>query len=111
MEAIAYVNGEMVPLSKARISISDYGFLFGYGVFSGMRAYKGRVFRLDTKLNRIKESADKLGIATDIDIYKSAIIDTIRANNVQEALVPIRVLVKRFYGGEDMSELIKGLKK
>ena len=91
MEAIAYLNGEMVPLSEAKISISDYGFLFGYGVFSGMRAYKGKVFRLDTKLNRIKESAEKLGIATDIDTYKSAIMDTIRANNVQEALVRITV--------------------
>ena len=91
MEAIAYLNGEMVPLSEAKISISDYGFLFGYGVFSGMRAYKGKVFRLDTKLNRIKESAEKLGIATDIDTYKSAIMDTIRANNVQEALVRITI--------------------
>lgn len=91
MEAIAYLNGKMVPVSQARISISDYGFLFGYGVFGGMRAYKGKVFRLDTKLNRIKESAEKLGIATDIDTYKSAVVDTIRANNVQEALVRITV--------------------
>jgi len=91
MEAIAYLNGKMVPLSEARISISDYGFLFGYGVFSGIRAYKGKVFRLDAKLNRIKESAEKLGITTDIDTYKSAIMETIRANNVQEALVRITV--------------------
>ena len=91
MEALAYLNGKMVPLSQARISVLDYGFRFGYGVFGGMRAYKGKVFRLDTKLNRIKESAEKLGIATDVDTYKAAIMDTIRANNLQEARVILSV--------------------
>ena len=91
MDSIAYLNGEMVPLSQARISVLDYGFRFGYGVFGGMRAYKGKVFRLDTKLNRIKESAEKLGISTDVDTYKSAIMDTIRANNLQEARVILSV--------------------
>ena len=91
MEEIAYLNGEMLPSSEASISINDYGFLFGYGVFGGLRAYKGKVFRLDTKLERIRESAEKLGIKTDIATYKSAIIDTIKANKVQEALVRITV--------------------
>jgi branched-chain amino acid aminotransferase len=81
----------MLPDSETGISINDYGFLFGYGVFAGMRAYNGKVFRLDTKLERVRESAEKLGIKTDIPAYKDAVGEIITANNLQSALVRITV--------------------
>ena len=45
-ERIAYVNGEMVPESEARISINDVGFLYGDAVFDTPRTFNGEIFRL-----------------------------------------------------------------
>ena len=91
MGEIVYLNGKVIPADQASISINDYGFLFGYGVFAGMRAYKGKVFRLDTKLERIREYAETLGIQTNIPEYKSAISEIVKANNLQSALVRLTV--------------------
>ncbi|MDH5173907.1 MAG: branched-chain amino acid aminotransferase, partial [Elusimicrobiota bacterium] len=41
-----YLNGKLVPREQARISVFDHGLLYGDGVFEGIRAYDGRVFRL-----------------------------------------------------------------
>lgn len=55
-ERVAYVNGEMVPESKATVSIRDKGFLYGDAVFDTTRTFGGRIFRLDDHLNRFYES-------------------------------------------------------
>lgn len=44
-----YLNGEYLPLSEAKVSVLDRGFLFGDGVYEVIPAYKGRLFRLDRK--------------------------------------------------------------
>jgi hypothetical protein len=41
-----YINGSYYPKENAKISVYDHGLLYGDGVFEGMRAYGGRVFRL-----------------------------------------------------------------
>ena len=61
MEAVVYLNGSLIPLSQARISPLDYGFLYGYGLFETMRAYSGHVFRLDKHLARLERSAQDTG--------------------------------------------------
>jgi branched-subunit amino acid aminotransferase/4-amino-4-deoxychorismate lyase len=66
MEPIVYLNGEYIPLSQAKISVMDNGFLFGYGVFIGMRVYHGKLFRLDSQLSRLKNYSEKIGISADI---------------------------------------------
>jgi branched-subunit amino acid aminotransferase/4-amino-4-deoxychorismate lyase len=58
MENSVYLNGTFLPLSEAKISITDYGFLFGYSLFETMRAYNGNIFRLDDHLERLRKSAD-----------------------------------------------------
>ncbi len=45
MELLAYVNGEFLPESDAKVSVFDHGLLYGDGIFEGIRAYAGRVFR------------------------------------------------------------------
>ena len=42
-----YLNGKMVPEKRAVVSVFDHGLLYGDGVFEGIRAYNGRVFKLD----------------------------------------------------------------
>ncbi|MCX6003882.1 MAG: aminotransferase class IV, partial [Chloroflexi bacterium] len=79
MKEMVYLNGTLVPRSEARISVMDYGFLFGYGLYETMRAYNGKVFRLDNHLNRLADSAKTLGIQVEIPTLRKAILDTIQA--------------------------------
>jgi len=87
MAEIVYLNGEFIPLAEARISVLDYGLLFGYALFETMHAYNSTVFRMDGHLERLKKSADKLGIAIDIGVLRKAIIDTLSVNRLKEARV------------------------
>jgi len=88
MEEIVYLNGSLVPLSQARLSPLDWGFLYGYGVFETMRAYSGRIFRLEKHLARLSSSAKSLGIdsGSTADLEK-ALNDTLRANNLSDARI------------------------
>ncbi len=92
MESTVYLNGSLVPLSQARISPMDYGFLYGYGIYETMRSYSGRVFRLDRHLARMERSAGVLGIdLADRAGMEKAIYDTIKANRLSEARVRVSV--------------------
>ena len=52
-----YMNGSFVPRSEAKVSVWDRGFLYGDGLFEGIRAYQGRVFRLDQHIDRLFQGA------------------------------------------------------
>jgi branched-chain amino acid aminotransferase len=58
-----YVNGEFVPREQAKISVFDNGYLFGDGVFEGIRAYGGRIFRLEEHIDRLFDSARAIWLA------------------------------------------------
>jgi branched-chain amino acid aminotransferase len=53
-----HINGSFVSEAEARISVFDHGFLYGDGVFEGIRAYNGRIFCLDEHIDRLFESAE-----------------------------------------------------
>ena len=55
-ERIAYINGEIVPESQARVSINDVGFLYGDAVFDTTRTFNGEIFRLTEHLDRFYRS-------------------------------------------------------
>ena len=55
-ERVAYVNGEIVPESRASVSISDRGFILGDAVFDTTRTFGHEIFRLDEHLDRLYES-------------------------------------------------------
>ena len=77
MGEMVYLNGSMVAREDARIAVMDYGFLYGYGLFETMRAYGGRVFRLERHLERLASSAATLGIVVDQSVLKGAVMDTL----------------------------------
>ena len=87
MENIVYLNGSFLAVNEAKISITDYGFLFGYSLFETMRAYNGKIFRLDDHLERLKKSAEFLEIPINVTELKQAILDTLKKNEFQEARV------------------------
>jgi branched-chain amino acid aminotransferase len=52
-----YIDGKFYPKADAKISVFDHGFLYGDGIFEGIRLYAGNVFRLDEHLERLEWSA------------------------------------------------------
>jgi branched-chain amino acid aminotransferase len=88
-----YLNGTIVPRSKATISVFDHAFLYGYGLYETMRAYHGKIFLLERHIQRMRKSAGIIGLVkklADIDIVK-ACKETLAANNLQEARIRLTV--------------------
>lgn len=96
--SIVYVNGSFVPRDQAVVSVFDHGLLYGDGVFEGIRAYGGRVFRLEAHVRRLYDSAQ--AIMLDIPMTQEemceAILETLRRNNLRDAY--IRPVVTRGVG-------------
>jgi len=59
-----YLNGELLPLAEARISVMDRGFLFGDGVYEVVPCYDRRPFRLGDHLRRLRQSLDGIRLAS-----------------------------------------------
>lgn len=98
MSILVYIDGEYFPKEDAKISVFDHGYLYGDGVFEGIRAYNGRVFKLDEHLKRLYESAHTilLDIPLSIEEMKEAVLETLRRNNLRDAY--IRLVVSRGAG-------------
>ena len=97
-ERLVYINGEFVPESEAKISVFDHGFLYGDGVFEGIRAYKGVVFKLREHLERLYDSAKFLRIEIPMskEDLMEVILETVRRNGLSDCY--IRVVITRGVG-------------
>jgi len=93
-----YLDGQLVAKEDAKISVFDHGFLYGDGVFEGLRVYNGRIFRLDAHLERLERSARAILLEWPIPLeeFKQAIIDTVRANEIRDGY--IRAIISRGAG-------------
>lgn len=93
-----YLNGKIVPEEEARISVFDHGYLYGDGIFEGIRAYNGRVFKLNEHIKRLYQSAKTIMLDIGIEPGKmqEVILKTIRENSLRDAY--IRVVVSRGVG-------------
>jgi branched-chain amino acid aminotransferase len=98
MDLKVYIDGKFYLKEEAKISVFDHGFLYGDGVFEGIRAYNGRVFCLDEHLNRLYQSAKYIMLEIPISIkeMEKAILETLRINKLKDAY--IRVVVSRGVG-------------
>ena len=85
----AYLNGNFVPEEEAKISVLDHGFLYGDGVFEGIRAYDGRIFGLDEHVDRFYESAHSIMLELPLsrDEMKKTILEAVRRNNLRDAYI------------------------
>jgi branched-chain amino acid aminotransferase len=93
-----YINGKLYDKEDAKISVYDHGLLYGDGVFEGMRSYGGKVFRLPEHLDRLWHSAKAiwLKIPMSRDDLAKAVVDTLKANKIQDGY--IRLVVTRGAG-------------
>lgn len=93
-----YIDGKYYPKSEAKISVYDHGFLYGDGVFEGIRAYNGVVFKLKEHVDRLYRSAH--AIMLQIPLTKEemvhAVVETIRKNKMKDSY--IRLIVSRGVG-------------
>src|SRR5690625_1904699 len=97
-DQLIYLNDEFVPKEKAVISVYDHGFLYGDGVFEGIRVYEGNVYKLKEHIERLYDSAHSimLVIPHTKEELQQIIIETVRKNNLHSAY--IRVVVSRGKG-------------
>lgn len=97
-QQLIYLNGEFVDKENAKISVYDHGFLYGDGVFEGIRVYNGNVFRLEEHIERLYESA--LSILLEIPMTQEemiqAVVETVRRNKLRDAY--IRLVISRGTG-------------
>ena len=98
MSLKVYVNGKLLDKEQAAISVYDHGFLYGDGVFEGIRSYAGKVFRLRRRLDRLWGSAKAIWLEIPMtkEALARAIEDTLAVNGIQDGY--IRVVVSRGAG-------------
>jgi branched-chain amino acid aminotransferase len=94
-DGIVYVSGAFHPAADASISVFDHGLLYGDGVFEGIRAYNGRVFKLERHIERLFDSARaiRLEIPHAPAAVCGIVVDTCRRNGITDGY--IRLVVTR----------------
>ena len=105
-----FIDGKFVDEKNAKISVFDHGLLYGDGVFEGIRAYNGRVFKLKEHVDRLYYSAKAilLKIPMSRQAITKAVLDTCRRNKIRDGY--IRLVVTRGVGtlGLDPDRCKKG---
>ena len=93
-----FLNDKLVPKEQAVVSVFDHGFLYGDGVFEGLRVYNGRIFRLDGHMERLRRSAKAILLESPMSDGEltRAIKETVVANDMRDGY--IRVIISRGAG-------------
>ncbi len=93
-----YIDGQYLDEAHAKISVFDHGLLYGDGIFEGIRAYNGRVFKLKEHIDRLFCSAR--AILLDLPVshaeIMAAVVETCRRNRIRDGY--IRLVVTRGIG-------------
>ena len=99
MAPVIHVNGRYVGRDDASVSVFDHGLLYGDGVFEGIRAYAGRVFKLDDHMRRLFDSASAIRLEIPLspaDDDRALVLETCRRNHIIDGY--IRLVVTRGTG-------------
>lgn len=93
-----FLDGKYCDENTAKVSVFDHGLLYGDGVFEGIRAYNGRVFKLREHIDRLFYSAKAilLTIPMTHGALMRAVVETCRRNNLRDGY--IRLVVTRGVG-------------
>src|SRR5206468_11330103 len=94
-----YIDGKYFGERDAKISVFDHGLLYGDGIFEGIRAYNGRVFRLKEHIDRLYCSAKAILLSMPLSHAEmsAAVLETCRRNKIRDGY--IRLVVTRGVGG------------
>lgn len=95
LNGVVFLNGRFVRAERARVSVFDRGLLYGDGLFETMRAYSGCVFALDEHLDRLRGSADVLGIPLPERDWRGTLEELLRRNGLGARDAWVRLNVTR----------------
>ncbi|MEK3950873.1 branched-chain-amino-acid transaminase [Paenibacillus sp. FSL H7-0703] len=100
-----YLDGQHVTKENAKVSVYDHGFLYGDGIFEGIRIYNGNIFKCKEHLERLYDSAKsiQLNIPLSPDEILEAMAETIRLNEMRNGY--IRLIVSRGAGNLGLDPL------
>jgi len=98
MPSIVWIDGTWYDRGSAVVSVFDHGLLYGDGVFEGIRAYGGRVFRLDAHLDRLFGSAKAIWLEIPMakDVMGRMIEEGVAKSGIKDSY--IRLVVTRGVG-------------
>jgi D-alanine transaminase len=96
-DALVYLNGEVLPISQAKVSVLDRGFIFGDGIYEVVPVYGQRLFRFDEHMARLARSLAKLRIINPaapeewLARCRQLVAATAEATGAQDQLVYIQI--------------------
>src|ERR1700756_5087592 len=93
-----FIDGKFCDERDAKVSVFDHGLLYGDGIFEGIRAYNGRVFKLKEHIDRLFYSAKAILLEIPMSHAEmmAAVVETCRRNKLKEGY--IRLVVTRGVG-------------
>src|SRR5712691_3877972 len=94
-DGLVYVSGAFRTSADASVSVFDHGLLYGDGIFEGIRAYNGRVFRLERHIERLFDSARAIRLELPHPAAEvcDIVVETCRRNGISDGY--IRLVVTR----------------
>jgi branched-chain amino acid aminotransferase len=95
---LVYINGAFVPQAEAKVSVFDRSFVYGDGIFEGLQAVNGGVYRLEAHIDRLYRSARYLGFEIPLarGAMTAAVLETARRNKMRDGY--LRPIVSRGVG-------------
>ena len=102
-DSLVYLNGELLPVRDAKISVLDRGFIFGDGVYDVVPAYGGKPLRMDAHLARLERSMAAIGISCALERsdWERIVLDLIARSGLGDCIVYLQVtrgVAKRDHG-------------
>ena len=99
MGIVTYVNGKLYPKEEAKVSAYDHGFLYGDGVFEGIRIYNGRIFKFEEHIDRFMDSlkVTMIDIGMSREQLMDEIVRVVQANELYDKAY-IRLVASRGIG-------------
>jgi branched-chain amino acid aminotransferase/para-aminobenzoate synthetase component 1 len=95
-QAVVWLNDDLLPLSQARVSVDDRGFLYGDGFFETLRAEDGRVFFLAEHLKRLRASAQAFRLSFPAGIpWEKRLQELFAANGLFTGSAAVKILLTR----------------
>jgi len=84
-----WIDGKMLPEEDAKIGVLDHGLLYGDGCFEGIRVYNGRIFKLQSHLERMWQSAERIRLDLPFthEVIATAVRETVEVNGITDGYV------------------------
>jgi branched-chain amino acid aminotransferase len=90
-----WLNEGLIPISQARVSVNDRGFLYGDGLFETLRAEAGKARFLKEHLERLKNSAQAFRLPFPTIPWEERLSQLLQANSLIRGLARIKILLTR----------------